>query len=159
MAVNPDVDFVLRGHHLLFDYLVKLEKLTSEEVNGFLLNWDSLPNAYFDRNPDYTESFADSDILLTDGISFLAEYHATKKPLVFLERKEHEVLTEVGKFFLEGAYCCQNVGEVFQVLESFFSGNLEANFGTKESKFSSLVSGKKGSAKQICQTIYRSFDK
>jgi hypothetical protein len=42
--------------------------------------------------------------LLTDGISFLAEYQIMDKPLVFLDSKVHERFTELGERVAQGTY-------------------------------------------------------
>jgi hypothetical protein len=154
---NSHIDFVLRGHHLLFDYVIKYEKLTTLELEEFLSTWEALPNAFFDRNPDYADSFAESDILFTDGISFLAEYQVTKKPLVFLEREGHEALTRVGEHFVEGTYSCSSLSSALEMLESFSQGSLESKYGRRVGKADELLSANRNSAQQICETILRDF--
>jgi hypothetical protein len=60
--------------------------------------WKALPNTATDRNGDFVELFVASDLLFTDGISFLAEYPlSTNKPAVFLERAGHWPFSPLGE--------------------------------------------------------------
>lgn len=99
-----DVEVMLRGHHLLFQSLRDFGRMSSEEIEAFRMEWMSLPNASVDTDPSYVDSFAWSDALLTDGVSFLAEYQLTQKPLIFIEREGHVPFTPIGEMAAEGCY-------------------------------------------------------
>jgi hypothetical protein len=106
---NPDITFVLREHHILYEMLVKFNLLSEDEVKQFVALWESLGNTEIDRNPSYIDSFSNTDVLLTDGVSFLAEYQVTQKPIIFIERFDHMPFTEVGEYIIRGVYRCDNI--------------------------------------------------
>ncbi len=106
---NPDCYFVYREHHVLYDSLLRLGLFTKNEIDEFLASWNELENTEFDRDPSYIDSFSDSDLLLTDGVSFLAEYQVTKNPVVFIERDDHIPFTLVGERVMQGVYRCQSI--------------------------------------------------
>ena len=59
----------------------------SPEINNYFSEWEKIGKIY--PTGDYYELFSHSDCLITDCISFLAEYLPTGKPVIHL-RKENQ---------------------------------------------------------------------
>lgn len=155
---NPDINFVLRGHHLLFSMLREHRKFSNEDVQSFLSKWTSLQNTSLDKNPDYAESFGNSDVLLTDGISFLIEYLVTGKPLIFIERREHEKFTTVGEHIVKFAYRCNEIDEVDSILGRIFGGEIGSKEYDGQVAFKELISSKGNSAHRIVKSLLRDLN-
>ena len=66
-------------------------------------------NFLLDSNSRYSESFAWSDMLITDGVSILNEYPLIEKPLIFIDSKRHKPFSENGQ---SAADCAYNVTEI-----------------------------------------------
>jgi CDP-glycerol glycerophosphotransferase (TagB/SpsB family) len=111
---NPDLQFILRPHHNLYDVLIRDEVMNSSQIALFEEQWLSLRNTFIDSSPCYIDSFVNSDALVTDGVSFLAEYQVTGKPIVFLEREDHKVFTPLGNRAAKGAYRVRTIEEAFE---------------------------------------------
>lgn len=95
---NPDIDIVFRPHPFLLGTMVARELMTQEQVDAWVKAWDALPNTSTNIDSDYVSLFVNSDMLVTDGISFLGEYPLiTGRPAVFLEREDHWAFSPLGE--------------------------------------------------------------
>lgn len=94
---NEDtVQIVFRPHPFLKRWLAANESV--ELFTEFLNAWNMLPNVSSELTGLYNDLFASSDVLVTDGISFLVEYPiATGKPVIFIDNTIHENFNELGK--------------------------------------------------------------
>jgi hypothetical protein len=94
---HPETEFVLRAHPFMWGTLVDREVLTSAEVEAWLAAWGALPNTVDAASWSLAEVF-DCDLLISDGISFLAEYPlVTGRAGVFIERPDHWPFTQLGE--------------------------------------------------------------
>ena len=98
VTAHPEIDVVLRPHPFMFGTLVDREVISDSDLDAWLAAWDALPNTAIDHASGPAELFVTCDVLLTDGISFLAEYPlVTGKPSVFLENQGHWNFSELGE--------------------------------------------------------------
>ena len=119
---HADVLVCLRVHHILYAILRNDKIMTQEEIDEFLRIWNGLPNTSLDEDPSYVGSFAWADALLTDGLSFLAEFQLTEKPLVFLERADHVPFSSVGEMVVQGCYREPTIAAALQRVDDLRSG-------------------------------------
>ena len=99
---NPELDFVLRPHPFLFGTLVDREVMSQTNLDEWLRGWNDLPNTAIDTTGSYARLFEATDLLITDGISFLGEYPlVTGKPGVFLEKPDHWQFSPLGELAAE----------------------------------------------------------
>ena len=97
-TAHPEIDVVLRPHPFMFGTLVDREVISDSDLDAWLAAWDELPNTTIDSASGPAELFVACDVLLTDGISFLAEYPlVTGKPSVFIENQGHWDFSELGE--------------------------------------------------------------
>jgi hypothetical protein len=95
---HPEIDVCLRPHPFMFGTLVDREVISDSDLDAWLAAWDALPNTSIDSVSGPAELFVGCDVLLTDGISFLAEYPlVTGKPSVFIENQGHWEFSELGE--------------------------------------------------------------
>jgi hypothetical protein len=95
---HPEIDVCLRPHPFMFGTLVDREVISDSDLDAWLAAWDALPNTSIDSISGPAELFVGCDVLLTDGISFLAEYPlVTGKPSVFIENQGHWEFSELGE--------------------------------------------------------------
>lgn len=117
---NSDIDIVLSIHPTLFTIVNEpISKMNKEQLDSFLTNWNALPNTSVTSNIPYGGLFKASDVLVADSVSWLAEYQAFKKPLIFLERLDHDPFNEIGQKAMTGLERVSDVKEVFNRLLSF----------------------------------------
>lgn len=90
---NPDIEWVVRPHPLLKEILnnintyMKIEGIVDENfVDDYFFKWNSLPNARVHEEIDYMDLFATADALITDCVSFKAEFLFANKPGLILTK-------------------------------------------------------------------------
>lgn len=116
---ESDVEFTLRPHHLTFESVISGGAMSREELDEFTRRWDALPNTGMDETASCAGSFAASDVLITDGVSFLAEYAPTERPLVFVDREDRASLTDLGQAALNAAYRVDSIAEARSVVTRY----------------------------------------
>ena len=82
--------------------------MNQEEVNHYYNEWNKLPNTFFYNDPEYFDIFKDSDALITDCGSFLAEYLPTKKPILRLVKLNNFRYNEIGEKLVKSYYKATN---------------------------------------------------
>lgn len=75
--------------HPMFELAVVTDKIMSQsEFDDYMKEWKNLPNVTIYTQGDYYPLFKESDALITDCISFLAEYLPSKNPVLLLKSSE-----------------------------------------------------------------------
>lgn len=117
---DQDIEIIFRPHPVLFSVLGIQGAMTPDQIKGFFDAWNALPNTYISTEGKYGPSFAASDALLTDGVSFLIEYQLfEKKPLLFLERKNHAPFNATGKLVESGTYKVNTIAEARKFIDEY----------------------------------------
>ncbi len=111
---DPGIEVVLKPHPALF---TTLQKQYPDQLKEFLESWGKLSNTAIAEGGDYGPLFAASDAMLTDGISFLAEYQLFDRPLVFLDSGHHAPFNELGQFIAGAAHCVDSVSAARELME------------------------------------------
>ena len=110
---NPEIQIVLRPHPFLWGTLTDRKVLTEDELSFWRSSWDELSNTYVDEDGSYAELFLATDVLVTDGISFLGEYPlVTGKPTIFFENEGHWQFTKTGELAADASVRVRNFEEL-----------------------------------------------
>ncbi|KVQ69436.1 hypothetical protein WK05_18005 [Burkholderia ubonensis] len=117
-------EFVMKPHPALFDRLKDTNLIDEADLAAFLRAWDELPNTAVVQDSGYAGLFAASDCLITDGISFIAEYQLFEKPLIFIDSGRHAEFNEIGTSALEGAHSVTCVDGARAAVEALRNGHL-----------------------------------
>ena len=126
---HPEVEFVLRAHPFMWGTLVDREVMSGVDLAAWRAEWDSLPNTTDGGDWSLAEVF-DCDVLVSDGISFLAEYPlATGRRGLFIEHPDHWPFTELGEL-AAGANVRVGLGD----LDARFAGALDALLAENDGK-------------------------
>lgn len=122
---HPEMDIVFRPHPFLFGTMTDRDVMTQQEVDNWRTQWDALPNTFTDLGSPQTALFLASDALLTDGVSFLAEYPlVTGKPAIFWEKRGHWGFSTLGKIAAATTVTVHSMTEVEEALLQAQSGVL-----------------------------------
>lgn len=122
---NKNIHIKLRPHPALFDFMRAKSEETKNDIEYFLSRWESLVNTSTDYDYDYVSSFSWSDILITDGISFIVEYPLFHKPSIFIENKNHAKFNELGELAAKCNHITNDFNGVISLLDKFNDGTLE----------------------------------
>jgi hypothetical protein len=114
---NKNLECVLRMHPFLEDALVRNKIFEEESLRQFLNFIDSQPNMRVDRSDNYFDLFVSSTAMITDGVSFLAEYSLTKKPLLNTINENGPELNPLGEAIRSNLYTAVNNIEIKDFIE------------------------------------------
>lgn len=119
---NNDFDFVFRPHPFAISNYVKNEMLTQEKADEYLARLNSSKNSVYDRNDLYLNSFNESDVLITDISSIIAEYMFFNKPIIFCHNEKEEICNEVFERYSPYFYHAYNFEDIKTVLSNLNKG-------------------------------------
>ncbi|ACB73746.1 glycosyltransferase family protein [Opitutus terrae] len=102
-ARRSEMAFILRPHPLFFASLEKRGVASAAEIADFLRRCEAAGNIHLDRRPSYLPAFAASTALMSDASSFLLEYGATGRPILYLHNPDGPGLNHDGDFVRD--YC------------------------------------------------------
>ena len=155
---NRDIQIVLRPHPFLWGTLTDRKVLTDDELSYWRSSWDELPNTYVDEDGSYAELFLATDVLVTDGISFLGEYPlVTNKPAIFFENKDHWQFTATGELAADASVKVTSFEELEKAIALARAGGLP----NRSAQIANLIAASSPypgeSAKRILEQVYLDF--
>ena len=116
---HPRIKITFRPHPFLLGTLVDRSVITTAELEAWLSAWNALPNTKTSSKAQFVKQFMRADYLLTDGISFLAEYPLlTERPAIFLENPDHWEFNAVGELAAACNVRISSVGEFTQMMRA-----------------------------------------
>lgn len=104
---HTEYNWILKPHPHFRNSLVEKNILTREEADRYFEEWAKIGTVY--TQGDYYNLFKQSSALITDCISFLAEYMPSKNPVIFL-KSENQIapFTELGEEITKHYYKIHN---------------------------------------------------
>ena len=86
----------------MFGTLVDRKVVDEADLSEWLEEFKALPNTSIETGGDFASLFLSSDLLLTDGISFIGEYPMiTGKPAVYLENAGRWKFSPIGEIAVQ----------------------------------------------------------
>lgn len=85
---DPEIDFVFRPHPQTFLEMVGQGHMAESDVARYKREYTIRPNATLDERGVYQDTFASSDVLLTDTSSIINEYLMTGKPVIYCHKTD-----------------------------------------------------------------------
>ncbi|MCD1654655.1 CDP-glycerol glycerophosphotransferase family protein [Treponema zuelzerae] len=153
---HSEISWVFKPHPRLKYELVEQKIMTLEEANDYYDSWASMDNSEFYNSGDYIRLFQESDLLITDCISFLGEYLPSGNPVILLENTESAGYNELGKEIISSYYSCKAWNEVEMAIERIV---IKKQDPLNEIRNNTLdrVYLKKSSSKMIYEHIVNTF--
>lgn len=156
---NPDIQIVLRPHPFLWGTLTDRKVLTEAELSSWREAWDELDNTAVDEDGSYAELFLATDVLVTDGISFLGEYPlVTGKPSIFFENPGHWAFTHTGELASAASVKVQTFAELEQLIREIRAGGIPERSAEIEELLAVSSPYPGESARRILQAVIDDFN-
>lgn len=112
---KDSVQFVFKPHQLL---KFKLQQLLGiEKTEEYYHRWDELENTQL-VSDGYVDLFMTSDAMIHDSGSFTTEYLFTRKPVMYLCRKDMEMTDKFNEFGIQ-SFSCHYHGQTTEDVERF----------------------------------------
>jgi len=121
-ARRENFALVIRPHPLFFEMLERRRIMSGADIAGFLAQCAEVKNIQIDRRPSYLPVFAASAAMLSDASSFLLEYAATGKPLLYLHNPRGPGLNADGDFVRDHCATAQTEEEIARFLDAVAAG-------------------------------------
>jgi CDP-Glycerol:Poly(glycerophosphate) glycerophosphotransferase len=117
---QQDIQFVFKPHPGLAQVVIENVNL-EKAFKVFQQEWLSCPNCTFASGP-YGDLFDASDLMLTDGVSFLAEYQLFEKPLIFFDSGVHQPFNALGRLAERAAHRVTRFDEMKKAVLAYKQG-------------------------------------
>lgn len=119
------IQIAFKPHPFLRTKLILEKDWGIEKTDAYYSKWDNLPNGQLESS-DYADLFLTSDAMIHDSSSFMAEYLAVNKPVLFTLRdpKIPERLNSIGKRAFEQHYHAYSANDIIRFIEdTVINGN------------------------------------
>lgn len=149
---------IFRPHPLFEKKLLATNKISLEEYSEFKKTIKGTPNFSFSQIADPIEDFNRSDMLLIDGISMLATYQLTGKPIVWIDSEQHSSFTSIGQLMIESVYRVpvSNMELLGPLLKELLIQNNDP-LKNQRGKFASIIVGNGSPSKNIVNFLEKSL--
>lgn len=117
--VNCDKEFVFRPHPLLYEELQAKDLMTEKQIDDYKNNCCNR-GIHFDKGRPVLETFADTDILITDYSSIIIQFFITGRPIVYCNSGME--LNELYAKLSKGFYVANNEEELEKIIKQLIEG-------------------------------------
>lgn len=156
----PQILFKFRPHPLFLISLQNTLKWPTEKILEYLNMILDSGNVIFDSEPDYLDTFSESDALIHDCGSFVAEYLYTKKPCCYLLRGSEtgSEFNQLGKMCFESHYHAISEPEVEKfICDVVLNGNDPMKNEREKLAVDHVIINHKKSSQIILERILEDF--
>lgn len=117
-ARQGEVEIVWMPHPALVPYMAReVSPYTTSQYEDWLMRWSALGNTSVVQGGGYAPVLAAADVMVTDGLSMLAEFQVRRKPVVFVERDDHRPFTDLGERIVAGTHVVGDTAGARAVVE------------------------------------------
>jgi hypothetical protein len=149
---NNMIKTTLRPHPVL------LEKIKTDpdiRLKEFIRKWEDLKNTSISEEADYVQLFAESDAMVTDGLSFLSEYQLLDKPIIFFSRHDSIGFNEAGIKLIDGVYKVQTRDELASRLVKIMNNEEDLDIVIRRREIAAAIQPYPGhAATNILEILY-----
>ncbi|MDO8954813.1 MAG: CDP-glycerol glycerophosphotransferase family protein [Gammaproteobacteria bacterium] len=113
---------IIRPHPFLFTRLRDKAGWSNKDIEAFKARILSIENAHLDLTANYVSHLNAADILLTDTSSFLLEFFASGKPVIYLNNEDSPGLNDDGDV-IDYLYVVNSQNDLTHYLSMLIEGN------------------------------------
>jgi hypothetical protein len=143
---NPDINFIIRPHILLFSPQVVGKHLSKNDFDEIFQRFSSLPNVVISdhENKSLVDDIGISDVIISDGTSALGEVVVADKPIIYLSNGWNNEFNSnlLSQEFIKYLYLAYSPDDIIQHLDQirknnylFVDGECADGFGCKFQNF------------------------
>ena len=154
---HQEYNWIFKPHPDLKRILGEDKKYGSEFAKKYYEEWDKIGTKYEKGN--YFDMFVNSDLLITDCISFLLEYMPSGNPIIRLERNRKENMSNLGKEILEGIYRVKSFKSFEKIFNKLLIENKDSLKDTRKQITKNIVGESFSASKNIVKELEKLFVK
>ena len=151
---KDQIQFSFKPHPRLFLTLCELPDWGRKRAEAYYKAWREGENTQLDIGY-YIDLFKDADAMIHDSSSFTAEFHYTKKPVLFTTKNADEVintLNEFGKEALSAHYFADSEEKIVDFIEKTVLGGDDPKKPERESFYQKYLLPPNGQS--VAENIY-----
>ena len=115
----PETTWIFMPNSKLQESLLKQKIMDQKEIDRYYKEWKDIGNIY--TSDEYISLFKESNLLITDCCSLIAEYLFTKKPTIRLCSNNGIKLTSFGEELMSGSFQTTENSEIEMILNKLIS--------------------------------------
>ncbi len=119
---HPEINFIIRPHMLLKSYAVEGQFMSQEDLDWILNRFKSLPNVRWSEHETSSliDDIIESDIVVSDGTSALAEVVVADRPIIYLSNGWDTEFNsnDLGREFKDYLYFAHKAEHILRHLET-----------------------------------------
>lgn len=121
--LNSEIFFIIRPHPLMFENFINTGEMSKTEVEEFKKKCRNEKNIFLDETKEYTDTFWNSDLLITDLSGMIPEYYSTMHPIIYCNSDCKFNYTVTSKKMLHTCYVVNNKDELIHKFTDLINGN------------------------------------
>lgn len=139
-VLNEQIEFVFKPHPLLFDRLCRHPEWGAARARNYWKKWEEMTGCRVVEST-YSEVFLESDALIHDCNSFLAEYLTTGKPSLFLlnDDRVSERINEFGRRLYMAHYHAKSKEDIKRFLLDIVLNDNDPMYFSRQSACNDLL--------------------
>ena len=118
---DPNIFFAFRPHTMAFDNYLKNGLMSEAQIAELKLEYEKQSNMVIDEKKEYIDTFAGTDVLITDISSMMMEFFVTGKPIIFCGTQM--ALDHLNQEVVETLYHGYTWEEIEKALYELYAGN------------------------------------
>jgi len=153
---NSDAVLLWRPHPLFWETIQQNYPEQNAEFEAFVKDLETWPNVIVDRTEDYRYAFSMSDALISDAATFLVEYCASGKPVLYTEKKNGEKVC--CEDYLVGLQIARTEDDIIDFIGEVKTGRITGS-EIREKQFKKIFGSCDGKAGQrISEYVLKEMD-
>lgn len=142
---HPETEWIFKPHPRFKYALLKNKIMNESEINDYYNEWKKIGSVYDEG--DYIDIFRSSNLLVTDCVSFIAEYLPTKLPIIRLSNSSPAKFNEIGSLMKKACYSVCSESEFQNAFNKLITEKNVNKESCPAEIFSSILGTKKSSAR------------
>jgi hypothetical protein len=97
--------------------------------------------------------------MITDGVSFIAEYPlVTRRPVIFWEKQGHWEFSPLGKLARESSHTVQTAEQVFEAIDLVRAGKMPGKTAEIQALINAVRPGEQSAANAIVSLVLEDYN-
>lgn len=117
---HENISLILRPHPLMFQNFLHTKELTEQDIEKIYKDFN-VKNRRIDCEGDYTPTFKEVDVLISDLSSMIYEFFLYEKPIIYTHKKNF--FNEFGNMLLKECYWANNSQDIDTFITNLIDNN------------------------------------
>lgn len=155
---TPDINWIYKPHPVLIYQLEKTGFMSTKDYLAYENEWAKLPNAKVVTDGNYFDTFEESNLLITDSISFLAEYLPTGNPIIHLKNKNCCGFNKIAKKLIKNYYKAYDIKQIDRLIDQLIAQDNDCDYKKRMKALKYVMDNKTPAGENIVKYLIKTFE-